>query len=120
LSASTALCEARRQRDLLKEHVMRALKHGAVVVFGLAMASSALAGTAAPGASSAAPDGYATKAKSIGQKRVDIEAQENQRMSKCKAMNGDEKKGCEAYAKSVAQRALKKEASAGSDGNSKP
>jgi len=84
---------------------MRALKQGAVL-FVLAMAGSTLAATTATGASNDAADGYATKAKSIGKQRMDVKAQENARMSKCKGMAGDERRGCEANAKSVAQNAM--------------
>lgn len=97
---------------------MRALNDGAAV-FLLAAAVSSLAATPAPSASSAAPDGYATKAKVIGKKRADAKAQENERMSKCKAMKGDEQKGCEANAKSLAKDAMKNDPAKG-DVKSKP
>lgn len=41
-------------------------------------------------------------------------------MAKCKAMKDDEKKGCEAHAKSLANEAMSKSGpSSGSDGTSK-
>jgi len=85
---------------------MRTWKCGVVVVFLAATAGSAIAATPASKAASAAePDGYATKAKSVGKEKTDAMAQLNEKMGKCKAMYGDEKKGCEEQAKQDAKNA---------------
>jgi hypothetical protein len=85
---------------------MRTWKCGVVVVFLAATAGSAIAATPASKAASAAePDGYATKAKSVGKEKTDAMAQLNEKMGKCKAMYGDEKKGCEEQAKRDAKNA---------------
>jgi len=87
--------------------VVKTLKDGAILILMTTAASLAVAATPATGASDATPDGYSAKANLIGKKRTDAKAQENERMGKCKAMKGDEKKGCEAYAKSMAEHAAK-------------
>jgi len=89
---------------------MKTLNHGVVAILLATSTGLALAAGPAPSASSAAPDGYATKEKSMGKEKTDAMAQENQRMSKCKAMKGDEKTGCEAQAKADAKEAMKKDA----------
>lgn len=95
---------------------MKTSRSGAILFSVATWAGLALAAAPAPAASSAAPDGYATLAKSIGKKNADAQAQEDQRMAKCKAMKGDEKKGCEAHARSVAHEARKGGASSVSEG----
>ena len=83
-------------------------KDGVVVLFLAATAGSAIAATPASKAASAAePDGYSTKSKSVGKEKTDAMAQLNERMGKCKAMHGDEKKGCEEQAKHDAKNASK-------------
>jgi hypothetical protein len=95
---------------------MNTLKHcGAMSVLIAAATSLPLAAAPAPSASAAAPDGYATKAKSVGKTKADAMAQEDERMSKCKAMKGDEKKGCEAHAKAIADETLKNAAPTGGE-----
>ena len=98
---------------------MATWKGGVGLVFLAATASSTIGATPASKAASAAePDGYATKAKSIGQRRTDAIAQQNRRMGKCKAMHGDEKKRCEEQAKADAKKAMAS-APASSQGASK-
>lgn len=96
---------------------MNTLKDGAILISVAAWASLALAAAPAPSASGAAPDGYATMAKSIGKTKANAKAEEDERMTKCKGMKGDEKKGCEAYAKALASEAMSKSGpSSGGDG----
>ncbi len=94
---------------------MKTLREGAILFSVAACASLALAASPAPAASGAASDGYATMAKSIGKTKANAKAQEDERMSKCKAMKGDEKKGCEKYAKSLANDAMKNGVSSAGD-----
>ena len=98
---------------------MNALKDGGILISLAVMASFTLAATPPPGATSGAPDGYATMAKSIGQEKVNAKAQENERMSRCEAMEGDEKKACEQYARLAAKDAVKSGPLGGGDVKSK-
>jgi hypothetical protein len=94
---------------------MATWKGGVVLLFVAATAGSALGATPASKAASAAePDGYATKAKSVGNKKTDAMAEQNASMGRCKAMHGDEKKGCEEQAKNDARNASKSPAATGS------
>jgi hypothetical protein len=93
---------------------MKTLKHGAFLV--LAMTNVAALAAQAPAASAVAPSGYAAKAESLGRRSADALAQENERLSKCKVMRGDEKKGCEAHARSVAKASSSPAATAGGSG----
>ena len=85
---------------------MKVWKHGTVLIF--LAATTALSVAASPGsaASGAAPDGYAATAKTKGTGKAAVLARKDDRMRKCKAMTGDEKKACEADAKSVARKAV--------------
>ncbi|HSC63651.1 MAG TPA: hypothetical protein VLD35_08470 [Caldimonas sp.] len=98
---------------------MKTLMRSATSILAMTMASWTFAATQGTDASNNAPDGYATKAKSIGKKKVDAQAEEDQRMSKCQAMKGDEKKGCEANARTRARKAVQNEAPAADHGISK-